>query len=207
MATINVFDQNGKESGSVELNAALSEGPIRKGLLYLAINRYLANQRSGTHSTLTHTEVTGSTKKIYRQKGTGNARHGDNRANIFVGGAVAHGPRPRDYSQSMNKKARKQALKSALAMRIKDGAVKVLEQLQLSEVKTKNALKVLDALKAPNALIILDQNNDCVEKSFRNIKNVKTVLETSVNIFDILKYETILVTKDALAKISQRLNG
>lgn len=200
-----MFDSKGAKAGSMSLPKEIFGAKINKPLMAQAVRVYLANQRQGNASTLTRGEVTGSTKKIYRQKGTGNARHGGKRAPIFVKGGVAHGPHPKDYNLSLPKKMRKAALISALSLRAKDGEIKVLSGLSKMEPKTKNMAnlfkKITEENKNKKILLVTsaspkDLGN--VYKAGRNIENVQILSANLLNTYEVLKYKNLLFMKESI---------
>ncbi len=204
MATLDVLNQDGKKVSQVELSKSV-EGPVRKVLLWEAVKMQRANRRAGTAATKTRGTVTGSTKKIYKQKGSGNARHGDIKAPIFVGGGQTFGPQPRDYSYLMPKKARLNALKSALALKVKEGKLKVVDKVSFSAVKTKDAAKFFSNLGVVDALLVIGKKDETVEKSVRNLPHHKVIRVEGLNVYDILKYDHLVLTKDSLDTLSGRL--
>ncbi len=171
--------------------------------MHLAVVQYLANQRQGTQSTKTRAEVRGGGRKPYRQKGTGRARQGSIRSPQWVGGGVVFAPKPRDYSFKLNKKVKRLALQSALSTKVAKGKIIVLDELTLSEVKTKEMVKVLGNIKCDNALIVMDGSNENVMLSARNIPTVKTASVNTINVYDLLKYNNLVVTKEAVEKIQE----
>jgi large subunit ribosomal protein L4 len=203
MATLEVFNQEGKKVSEMEVGRGLIDGPVRKTLLWEAVKMQQAKRHKGTASTKTRSIVSGSTRKIYRQKGTGNARHGDIKAPIFVGGGRVWGPHPRDYSYRLPRTARRAAIKSALALKHREGKFKVLKDFSLSAIKTKQALKVFQGLGAEEALLIVDGKNPVIEKSVRNLPHHKVLRAEGINPYDLLNYDQILVTEAALKKIQE----
>jgi large subunit ribosomal protein L4 len=176
-------------------------------LMHQAFERQMANARAGTHKAQTRSEVSRTTRKWYRQKGTGHARHGSRSANLFVGGAVAHGPRPRDYSKKMPRKMRRAALRAALSTKAKDGQIVVVDALDVEVPKTKAMISALESLGiAGSALLLLPERNEMVEKSVRNLPNVKVLNANYLNIRDLLSYDTILMPVDSL-QIIERVLG
>ena len=172
--------------------------------MHAAVVNYLANQRQGTQSTLTRTEVSGGGKKPWRQKGTGHARQGSTRAPQWYHGGIAHGPKPRDYQKSVNKKVRRLAMKSALSAKLADDELIVLSELKLDEIKTKVVADMVKALNVgKKVLIVLPEKNDVVYRSSRNIAGVKTTLVNTLNVYDILNCDTVVVLKDAVSKIEE----
>ncbi|HPK17040.1 MAG TPA: 50S ribosomal protein L4, partial [Clostridia bacterium] len=167
------------------------------------VRAYIANQRQGTQSALTRAEVRGGGIKIYRQKGTGRARHSSNRAPIFTHGGVAFAPKPRDYRVSVNRKVKRLAMKSALTGKANENAIVVFDALDIAAPKTKEMIKVLKAVSVEKALIVLPEKDESVERAARNIPGVKTTLVGTLNVYEILKYHTLVLTRDALAKIEE----
>lgn len=205
MAKLELFNQEGKKLPEVEVSAAIFAGPVRKPLLWEMIKMQQANARQGNAATKTRGMVQGSTRKIYRQKGTGNARHGDIKAPIFVGGGKVFGPHPRDYSYRMSRKARQSALKAALTLKYKEGNFKVVDKFSLKEIKTKKALEIFNKLNAQNALLVIDQKDPIVEKSIRNLPHHKVLRVDGINVLDLVKYDQLICTAEALKKIEARL--
>ena len=203
MANVAVYNMEGKEVGTMELNDAVFGVEVNEHLVHLAVVNQLANNRQGTQKAKTRSEVSGGGKKPWRQKGTGHARQGSTRAPQWTGGGVVFDPTPRDYTFKMNKKEKRLALKSVLTSRVQENKLIVVDELKLSEIKTKNMKAVLDALKVEKALIVLNENDQNVILSARNIANVKTALTNTINVFDILKYNTVVVTKAAVETIEE----
>ena len=193
----------GKEVGTLELNDAVFGVEVNEHLVHRAVVSQLANNRQGTQKAKTRSEVSGGGKKPWRQKGTGHARQGSTRAPQWTGGGVVFAPTPRDYSFKMNRKEKRLALKSALTSRVQENKLVVLDELKLNEIKTKNMKAVLDNLKVSGALIVLNENDQNVVMSAKNLEGVKTVLTNTINVFDILKYKTVVVTKAAVAEIEE----
>ena len=201
---VKVFDMNGSEQGTMELNENVFGVEVNVALLHEAVKNYLANQRHGTQSTLTRTEVRGGGRKPWRQKGTGRARQGSTRAPQWTHGGIALGPKPRSYRYSMNKKAKRLAMKCALSSKVADDQMIVLDSLSFNEIKTKNMAAVLKALKVEDkALIVLPAPDVNVVKSAKNIPNVKTLYVNTLNVYDIIKYDKFIVTKEAVQKIGE----
>lgn len=194
-----------KDVGSVELSDEVFGTPQNTALIYENVKRHLANKRSGTAATRNHCLVSGTTAKMYKQKGTGRARHGDYRTNIFVGGGKAFGPHPRDYSYDMPKKARKGGLRAALSIKAAGGKLLVLEDFAADKISTKEALLKLKNLGVVSGLIVVNGRDEKLEKSVRNIKNVKLVRSDSVNVYDVMKYEHTVIVKDALTRLQEVL--
>ncbi|HIR28269.1 MAG TPA: 50S ribosomal protein L4 [Candidatus Choladousia intestinigallinarum] len=203
MANVSVYNMEGKEVGTLELNDAVFGVEVNEHLVHRAVVSQLANNRQGTQKAKTRSEVSGGGKKPWRQKGTGHARQGSTRAPQWTGGGVVFAPTPRDYSFKMNRKEKRLALKSALTSRVQENKLLVLDELKLNEIKTKNMKAVLDNLKVSKALIVLNENDQNVVMSARNLDGVKTALINTINVFDILKYNTVVVTKAAVAEIEE----
>ena len=204
MLNVKVFDMNGSEQDTMELNENIFGVEVNVALLHEAVKNYLANQRHGTQSTLTRTEVRGGGRKPWRQKGTGRARQGSIRAPQWTHGGIALGPKPRSYRYSMNKKAKRLAMKCALSSKVADDQMIVLDSLSFNEIKTKNMVAVLKALKVEDkALIVLPAPDVNVVKSAKNIPNVKTLYVNTLNVYDIIKYDKFIVTKEAVQKIGE----
>lgn len=204
MATVSVFDIKGKEVGNIELNDEIFGAKVNEHLMYLAVKMQLANKRQGTQSAKTRAEVSGGGRKPWRQKGTGHARQGSIRAPQWTGGGVVFAPKPRDYSLKMNKKEKRAALKSALTSTVLDKKFIVIDELSLKEIKTKEMQKVFDALKVKKALLVLgNDDNKNVMLSARNIEGIKTTKADVLNVYDILKYNTVVTTKAAVQRIEE----
>lgn len=203
MAKVSVFNMDGKQVEELELNDNVFGVEIKPHLMHQSVVQQLANKRQGTQSAKTRSEVRGGGAKPWRQKGTGRARIGSIRAPHWTGGGVVFAPKPRSYSFKLNKKEKRIALQSALSARVADGKFIVIDNLELSEIKTKNMLTVLNNLKVGKALICLDSNDKNVILSTRNIPNVQTALTNTINVYDILRYETFVVTKAAVATIEE----
>ena len=203
MANVSVYNMEGKEVGTLELNDAVFGVEVNEHLVHLAVVAQLANKRQGTQKAKTRSEVSGGGRKPWRQKGTGHARQGSIRAPQWVGGGVVFAPTPRDYSVSMNKKEKRAALKSALTSRVEAGKLIVLDELKLENVKTKDFAAVLKALNLDKALVVLDSMDQNVILSARNIPSVKTTQINTLNVYDIMKYSTVVVTKKAVSNIEE----
>ena len=204
MSQINVFDMAGNKVGDTELNDAVFGIAPNKNLMHAMVVCYLANQRQGTQSTLTRTEVSGGGKKPWRQKGTGHARQGSTRAPQWVHGGIALGPKPRDYSYSLNKKEKRLAMKSALSTKVLDSNLVVVDAIKTEEFKTKTMVEMLKALNVEGkALIVTAEADRKVVKSAGNIPGVKTATVGTLNVYDILNYDKFIVAKDAVAKIEE----
>ena len=203
MANVSVFNMEGNEVGTIELNDAVFGVEVNEHLVHLAVVQYLANKRQGTQKAKTRAEVSGGGRKPWRQKGTGHARQGSTRAPQWTGGGIVFAPVPRDYSFKMNKKEKRIALKSALTTRVQENKLIVLDDLKFAEIKTKNMQKVLDNLKVDKALVVIADNDQNVVLSARNIADVKMSQTGTINVFDILKYNTLILTKAAAAAIEE----
>ena len=193
----------GSQVGEIELSDAVFGVKVNEHLVHMAVLQQLANNRQGTQKAKTRSEVSGGGRKPWRQKGTGHARQGSTRAPQWTGGGVVFAPTPRDYSFKLNKKEKQLALKSALTSRVAEEKIFVLDALKMDEVKTKKFQAVLDALKVNKALVVLEENDQNVILSARNIPNVKTAQTNTINVYDILKYDTLVITKDAVSKIEE----
>ena len=203
MAEVSVLNMEGSEVGKMKLNDAIFGVEINEHLVHQAVVAQLANNRQGTQKAKTRSEVRGGGRKPWRQKGTGHARQGSIRSPQWTGGGVVFAPTPRDYSKKMNKKEKRIALKSALTSRVQDGKFIVLDELKFDEPKTKEFAKVMDNLKAEKALVVLNDNDTNVVKSAANIPTVKTASTNTINVYDILKYDTVIVTQDAVKTIEE----
>lgn len=203
MANVSVYNMEGREVGTIELNDAIFGVEVNEHLVHLAVVNQLANKRQGTQKAKTRAEVSGGGKKPWRQKGTGHARQGSTRAPQWTGGGVVFAPVPRDYSYRLNKKEKRLALKSALTSRVQENKLIVLDELKFDAIKTKNMKAVLDALNLKKALIVIGENDQNVVLSARNIADVKTALTNTINVFDILKYSTVVLTKAAVEAIEE----
>ncbi len=203
MANVAVYNMEGKEVGTIELNDSVFGVEVNEHLVHMAVVQQLANNRQGTQKAKTRSEVSGGGRKPWRQKGTGHARQGSTRAPQWTGGGVVFAPVPRDYSFKLNKKEKRAALKSALSSRVADGKLIVVDELKFDEIKTKNFKAVMDNLKVSKALVVLAENDEKVVMSARNIPTIKTALTNTINVYDILKGDTLVLTKDAVAKIEE----
>ena len=204
MSTISVFDMTGKQVSETELNDEVFGITPNEGVMHAAVVNYLANQRQGTQSTLTRTEVSGGGRKPWRQKGTGHARQGSTRAPQWTHGGIALGPKPRDYSYSLNKKVKRLAMKSALSTKVLDNNMIVLDALELGSYKTKTVVEMLKALGVEGkALIVTAEADNKVIKSAANIPGVKTAAVNTLNVYDILNYDKFIVVKNAVGKIEE----
>ena len=203
MANVSVFNMQGQEVGNIELNDAVFGVEVNENLVHEAVVAHLANMRQGTQKAKTRSEVSGGGRKPWRQKGTGHARQGSTRSPQWKGGGVVFAPVPRDYSVSMNKKERRAALKSALTSRVEAGKLIVLDELKLDSIKTKDFAKILSALKVEKALVVLDKMDENVILSARNIPTVKTTQVGTLNTYDVMKYSTVVATKEAVSNIEE----
>ena len=203
MANVSVYNMEGKEVGTMELNDAVFGVEVNEHLVHLAVVRQLANNRQGTQKAKTRSEVSGGGRKPWRQKGTGHARQGSTRSPQWAGGGVVFAPTPRDYSLKMNKKERRAALKSVLTSRVQENKLIVLDELKLDEVKTKAMQNVLNNLNVSKAMVVLADNDANVVLSARNIPGVITALPNTINVYDVLKYNTVILTKASAAAIEE----
>ena len=203
MAKLSVYNIEGNQVGEIELNDAVFGVEVNENLMHKAVVAQLAASRQGTQSAKTRSEVSGGGRKPWRQKGTGHARQGSTRSPQWTGGGVVFAPTPRDYSFKMNKKEKRLALKSALTSRVNEGKLIVVDELKFDAPKTKEFAKVMANLKAEKALVVLNENNANTVKSAKNIPTVKTALTNTINVFDILKYDTVVVEKAAVATIEE----
>lgn len=203
MANVSVYNMQGSEVGTLELSDAIFGVEVNENLVHEAVVAHLANMRQGTQKAKTRSEVSGGGKKPWRQKGTGHARQGSTRSPQWTGGGVVFAPVPRDYSVSMNKKEKRAALKSALTSRVQANKLIVLDELKLDGIKTKEFAKVLDALKTTKALVVLDSLDKNVIISARNIPSIKTTQVGTLNTYDVMKYDTVVVTKKAVSDIEE----
>lgn len=207
MPTVSVFDMKGTNTGSLELNAAVFGIEPNKTVLHSAVVNYLANQRQGTQSTLTRSEVSGGGRKPWRQKGTGHARQGSTRATQWIHGGIALGPKPRDYRYALPKKVRRLAMKSALSSKVAAEEMLVVDGLALEAIKTKSIVSMLNALEADcKVLLVLAGNDEKIIKSARNIPGVKTAQVNTLNVYDILNCDKFIVAKEAVAMIEEVYN-
>ena len=203
MANVSVYNIEGKEVGTIELNDAVFGVEVNEHLVHMAVVQQLANNRQGTQKAKTRSEVSGGGRKPWRQKGTGHARQGSTRAPQWTGGGVVFAPVPRDYSFKMNKKEKRAALKSALTSRVQANKLIVLDQLTMDAPKTKAMQNVLNSLNVNKALVVTKENDANVVLSARNIPDVKTALVNTINVYDVMKYNTVVLTKDAVAAIEE----
>ena len=203
---VKVYDLGRKDVGEIELSESVFGAEVNEGLLYEVLKAQLASRRSGSASSKNRAEVAGSSKKIYKQKGTGRARHGTIRAPSFVGGGAAHGPRPRSYAYRPPRKMRNGALCSALSMKLKEGRLLVVDKFDLGEIKTKALTHVLSALQVGKSSVIIDTNgNDNLRLSVRNLATHQFLPPEGINLYDLLRHEHVLVTKEAIAALEERL--
>ena len=203
MANVSVYNMEGKEVGTIELNDAVFGVEVNEHLVHMAVVNQLANNRHGTQKAKTRSEVSGGGRKPWRQKGTGHARQGSIRAPQWTGGGVVFAPTPRDYSVKMNKKEKQLAMKSVLTSKVNESKFIVLDELKLAEIKTKQIKAVLDNLKVEKALIVTKEKDDVVVKSANNLPKVATTALNNINVYDILKYDTVVVTSEAVAAIEE----
>ena len=203
MANVSVYNMEGKEVGKMDLSDAVFGVDINEHLVHLAVVQQLANNRQGTQKARTRGEVRGGGRKPWRQKGTGHARQGSTRSPQWKGGGVVFAPVPRDYSFKLNRKEKRAALKSALSSRVKEDKFLVLDELKFDEIKTKKFKEVLDNLKVEKAVVVLAEDDQNVILSARNIPNVITASINTINTYDIMKYSTVIATKDAVSKIEE----
>lgn len=204
MPKVSVYNLLGEQVGEIDLKDDMFGAEINEHAMYEVVKNHLANKRQGTQSAKTRAEVRGGGRKPWRQKGTGRARQGSIRAPHWTGGGVVFAPKPRDYSYSVPKKVKRVALKSALSSKVLENEIIVLDELNLSEPKTKEMVKILENIKADKkALIVMDEKNENIIKSARNIPNVETTLVNTLNVYDILKYNSFIITKDAVRKVEE----
>ena len=203
MASVSVYNIEGKEVGTIDLNDAVFGVEVNEHLVHMAVVSQLANKRQGTQKAKTRAEVSGGGRKPWRQKGTGHARQGSTRAPQWTGGGVVFAPVPRDYSFKMNKKEKRAALKSALTSRVEEKKFIVVDEIQFDEIKTKKFVNILKNLDVSKALVVLEDGNTNAEISARNIADVKTAKTNTINVYDILKYNTVIATKAAVANIEE----
>jgi len=203
VATVEIKDMNGKAVGNIDLMPEIFDIEINEHAVHMAVVQYLANQRQGTKSTKTRAEVRGGGRKPWRQKGTGRARQGSIRSPQWVGGGVVFAPKPRDFSFKLNKKLKRLALKSVLTDKVRNGNLVVLDNLDLPEIKTKAMVGVCSSLNLGKALFVMDGSNVNVMKSARNIPTIKTAAINTINVYDILNHESLVVTKEAVLKMQE----
>jgi large subunit ribosomal protein L4 len=205
MANVKLYDQASQEIGTVDLSPEVFEVEVQPELLHLVVRAQLAAKRAGTHSVKTRAYVSGGGKKPWRQKGTGRARAGSNRSPIWRGGAVVHGPQPRDYTFKVNRKVRQLALRMALSAKLMDSSLVLVDALSVPEVKTKHMVKVTSDFGLKKALIVLPASDNNLELSARNIPGIKVVREDMLNVYDVLRHDHLVMVKDAALKVQERL--
>ena len=203
MANVSVYNMEGKEVGKIDLSDAVFGVEVNEHLVHMAVVQQLANKRQGTQKAKTRSEVSGGGRKPWRQKGTGHARQGSTRAPQWTGGGVVFAPVPRDYSFKMNKKEKRLALKSALTSRVQENKLIVVDELKFDEIKTKNFKTVMDNLKVTKGLVVLAENDEKVVMSARNMPTINTALTNTINVYDIMKAGTVVLTQDAVKKIEE----
>lgn len=203
MANVSVYNMEGKEVGTMELNDAVFGAKVNEHLVHQAVVLQLANNRQGTQKAKTRSEVSGGGRKPWRQKGTGHARQGSTRAPQWTGGGVVFAPVPRDYSFKLNKKEKRAALKSALTSRVQENKLIVVDELKFDEIKTKNFKQVMDNLKVVKGLVVINENDKNVVMSAKNLAKVNTTLTSTLNVYDIMKAGTVVLTKDAVKTIEE----
>ena len=203
MASVSVYNKEGKEVEKIDLNDSVFAAPVNEHLVHMAVVLQLANKRQGTQKAKTRSEVRGGGRKPWRQKGTGHARQGSTRAPQWTGGGVVFAPTPRDYSFKLNKKEKRAALKSALSSRVAENKFVVVDELKFDAIKTKDFAKVMSNLGVEKALVVINDNDTNVVMSAKNIPTVKTASISTINVYDILKYNTVVVTKDAVNTIQE----
>ena len=203
MANVSVYNIEGKEVGKIDLSDAVFGVEVNEHLVHMAVVSQLANNRQGTQKAKTRSEVSGGGRKPWRQKGTGHERQGSTRATQWTGGGVVFAPVPRDYSFKMNKREKRAALKSALTSRVEENKFIVIDEINFEEAKTKNFANILKNLDVSKALVVLEDDNKNAELSARNIADVKTAKTNTINVYDILKYNTVITTKAVVAKIEE----
>jgi len=203
MAKVSVYNMEGKEVDTIDLSDDVFGVEVNEHLVHMAVVQQLANKRQGTQKAKTRSEVSGGGRKPWRQKGTGHARQGSTRAPQWTGGGVVFAPVPRDYSFKMNKKEKRAALKSALTSRVQENKLIVIDELKFDEIKTKNFKAVMDNLKVAKAYVVLNDNDEKVVMSARNLPNVQTALTNTINVYDVMKGGTVILTKDAVKTIEE----
>ena len=203
MANVSVYNMEGKEVGTIELSDAVFGVAVNEHLVHMAVVQQLANNRQGTQKAKTRSEVSGGGRKPWRQKGTGHARQGSIRAPQWTGGGVVFAPVPRDYSFKLNKKEKRAALKSALTSKVQDSKLIVVDELKFDEIKTKNFTNVMNNLKVEKGLVVIAENDANVVMSARNVADINTTLVNTINVYDVMKANTVVLTKDAVAKIEE----
>lgn len=203
MASVAVYNMEGKEVGTIELNDAVFGVKVNEHLVHMAVVQHLANKRQGTQKAKTRGEVSGGGRKPWKQKGTGHARQGSTRAPQWTGGGMVFAPVPRDYSFKINRKEKRAALKSALTSKVQDSNLIVVDELKFDEIKTKNFVAVMNNLKVENGLVVIEGNDNNVVLSARNLPTIDTIEADKINVYDIMKAKKIVLTKDAVAKIEE----
>lgn len=203
MAKVSVYNMEGKEVETIDLSDAVFGVEVNEHLVHMAVVQQLANNRQGTQKAKTRSEVSGGGRKPWRQKGTGHARQGSTRSPQWTGGGVVFAPVPRDYSFKLNKKEKRAALKSALTSRVQENKLIVVDELKFDEIKTKNFKNVMDNLKVAKAYVVLNENDEKVVMSARNLPNVQTALTNTINVYDVMKGGTVILTKDAVKTIEE----
>jgi large subunit ribosomal protein L4 len=203
MPTVALYNISGEQIGELTLKDEIFGVEVHESVLHDAVVMQLAGRRLGTHDTKTRSEVRGGGRKPWRQKGTGRARHGTTRSPIWRGGGIVFGPHPRDYGYSLPKKVRRLALKSALSVKVNTGDILVLDELKLEQPKTKEMARILNNLNVDDALLVTAEKDESVEKSARNIPNIKPLVATGLNVYDILAYDKLVMTRDAVAKVEE----
>ncbi len=203
MANVSVYNMEGKEVGTIELNDAVFGVEVNEHLVHMAVVAQLANKRQGTQKAKTRSEVSGGGRKPWRQKGTGHARQGSTRSPQWTGGGMVFAPTPRDYTIRLNKKEKRAALKSALTSKVQGSSLIVVDELKFDEIKTKNFTNVMNSLKVEKGLVVIADNDTNVVMSARNVADVDTTLVNTINVYDVMKAKTVVLTKDAVAKIEE----
>jgi large subunit ribosomal protein L4 len=203
MAKVSVYNMEGKQVDTIDLSDAVFGVEVNEHLVHMAVVQQLANKRQGTQKAKTRSEVSGGGRKPWRQKGTGHARQGSTRAPQWTGGGVVFAPVPRDYSFKLNKKEKRAALKSALTSRVQENKLIVIDELKFDEIKTKNFKAVIDNLNLTKAYVVLNENDKNVVMSARNLPNVQTALTNTINVYDVMKGGTVILTKDAVKTIEE----
>lgn len=203
MPTVALYNISGEQIGELALKDEIFGVEVHESVLHDAVVMQLASRRLGTHDTKTRSEVSGGGRKPWRQKGTGRARHGTIRSPIWRGGGIVFGPHPRDYGYSLPKKVRRLALRSALSVKVNSGDIMILDELKLDQPKTRDMARILNNLKVDDALLVTADKDESVEKSARNIPNIKPLIATGLNVYDILAYNKLVMTRDAVAKVEE----
>ncbi|HLA51421.1 MAG TPA: 50S ribosomal protein L4 [Thermodesulfobacteriota bacterium] len=205
MPTVDILNIENKKVGTADLSDGIFAGRVKENLFYETVKMQMANRRSGTASTKTRANVSGGGAKPWKQKGTGRARAGSNRSPLWRHGGIVFGPHPRDYSYKVPKKVSKAALMSCLALKVKDGKLKVLDNIPLNEPKTKNILEILEKIHSTRGLIVIDGSNQNLELSVRNLKDFKLLKVNGLNVFDLLHYDDLIITKTAVEQLEKQL--